>query len=214
MTESSGGLFSTGELAALQSSFHQGSAEASTTLAKWIGKPSVVKIESLDQLPLEEATSLLSAGDGPLCFCTVELKGLLTGEMILVFDDASGLALADLLLEQSQGTATEWTEMAVSVALETTNILCCTYLSSLSRSFSKTDGADELLPSPPKFQRDFAESLLEFALMGQAVASDQVFLVRTTFEIDATPVNWTLLFVPDAVSMLRIPELIASQTGR
>ncbi len=213
MTESRGDLFTPSQLAALQSSFHLGAEEASTALAKWIGKPSVVEIDSLEQLPLEEATSLLSDGDGPLCFCTVELQGLLTGEMILVFDDASGLALADLLLQQPQGTATEWNELAVSAALETTNILCCTYLSSLSRSFSKTDGADELLPSPPKFQRDFAESLLEFALMGQAVASDQVLLARTTFEIDANPVNWTLLFVPDADSMSRIPALIASQTG-
>ena len=66
----------------------------------------------------------------------------------------------------------------------------------------------ELLPSPPKFSRDFAGSLLEFALMGQAIASDQVLVVRTKFEIDATPLNWTLLLVPDAETVLRLPELL------
>ena len=208
MTTPSNDLFTANQWAALQSSFHQGSADASIALAKWIGKPSVVQIDSLEQLPLEEATGLLAAGDEPVCFCTAELKGLLTGEMILAFEDTSGLALADMLLDQPQGTATEWTEIATSVALETTNILCCTYLNSLSRSFSKADESTELLPSPPKFHRDFAESLLEFALMGQAVASDQVILARTRFEIDATPVNWTLLFVPDARSMSRFPGLL------
>jgi hypothetical protein len=44
--------------------------------------------------------------------------------------------------------------------------------------------------------------------MGQAMASDQVIVARTRFEIDKTPVNWTLLFVPDAESMLRLPKLL------
>jgi chemotaxis protein CheC len=113
-----------------------------------------------------------------------------------------------MLLDQPQGPTAEWTEMATSAALETTNILCCAYLNSLSRSFSKPSESPTLLPAPPKFSRDFAESLLQFALMGQAIASDQVILTRTTFEIDATPVNWTLLFVPDAESMSLLPELL------
>lgn len=210
MTESNNNLLDAFQLAALRSAFHQGSAEASQALAQWIGKPSVIELDSLEQLPLEEATGLLAAGDEPICFCSAEMQGLLTGEMILAFDDASGLALADMLLDQPPQTTSEWTEMATSAALETTNILCCAYLNSLARSFSKSGESSELLPSPPRFSREFAESLLEFALMGQAMASDQVILARTKFEIDGTPVNWTLLFVPDAPSMSRLPKLLAA----
>lgn len=208
MSDPSNNLLNSRQVAALSSSLHQGSTEASHALAKWIGKPSVVEIDSLEQRPLQEATGLLAAGDEPICFCAVEMNGLLTGELILTFDDASGLALADMLLGQPQGTADEWTEMATSAALETTNILCCAYLNSLSRSFSQVGESSELLPSPPRFSRDFAESLLEFALMGQAIASDQIIVARTRFEIDATPFNWTLLLVPDAPSMSRLPELL------
>jgi chemotaxis protein CheC len=207
-------LLDSNQLAALQSAFHQGSAGASQSLAKWIGKPSVVEIDALMQLPLEEATGLLAAGDEPICFCSVEMNGIITGEMILAFDDASGLALADMLLDQPTGTADEWTEMATSAALETTNILCCAYLNSLSTSFTDRGDSPELLPSPPRFCREYAESLLEFALMGQAVAGDQVILARTRFEIDTTPLNWTLLFVPDAPSMLRMPELLPARETR
>jgi chemotaxis protein CheC len=205
LTDPSNDLLDVNQLAALEASFHQGSAEASQALAKWIGKPSVVEIDSLKQLPLEEATDLLAAGDDPVCFCSAEMSGLLSGELILAFDDASGLALADMLLDRPQGTTVEWTEMATSAALETANILCCAYLNSLSRSLAESDESSELLPSPPRFCRDFAECLLEFALMGQAMAADQVILAQTRFEIDATPVNWTLLFVPDAESMSRLP---------
>jgi chemotaxis protein CheC len=196
------------QLAALESSFHKGSAEASQALAKWIGKPSVVETDSLEQLPLEAATGALGTGGEPICFCAAEMNGLLSGELILAFDDASGMALADMLLERPPGTTDAWTEVATSAALETTNILCCSYLNSLSRSFSRGGESLELLPSPPRFSHEFAESLLEFALMGQAIASDQVVLARTRFEIDQTPVNWTLLFVPDAVSMSRLRELL------
>jgi chemotaxis protein CheC len=196
------------QLATLKSAFHQGSADASEALAKWIGKPSTVEIDSLEQLPLEEATELLSSGDDPICFCLVEIQGHLAGKMILAFDDGSGLALSDLLFDQPLGTASEWSEMATSAALETTNILCCAYLNSLSRSFSKSDESRLLLPTPPAFGRDFAASLLEFAVMGQIVASDQIIVARTRFEIDAVPVNWTLLFVPDAGSMSCLPELL------
>jgi len=211
VTDRSNHLLDARQLAALESSFHQGSADASQALAKWIDRPSVVEIDSLEQLPLEAATGLLEAGDEPICFCAAEMNGLLTGELILAFDDASGLALADMLLDRRSGTTGEWTEMATSAALETTNILCCAYLNSLSRSFSQTVESPELLPSPPKFSHEFAESLLEFALMGQAIASDQVILARTRFEIDATPVNWTLLFVPDARSMSRLRELLEAE---
>jgi chemotaxis protein CheC len=169
----------------------------------------VIELDALEQLPLEQATDLLATSQEPICFCAAEIHGRLTGQMILAFDDASGLALADMLLEQPPGTTQTWTELATSAALETTNILCCAYLNSLSRTFSQVVPSCELLPSPPSFSRDFAESLLEFALMGQAIASDLVILARTRFEIDATPVHWTLLFVPDAPSMLGLPPLLA-----
>jgi chemotaxis protein CheC len=195
------------KLARLETSFHRGSADASWALARWIGRPSVVEIDSLEQLPLEEATGMLAAGEDPICFCSVEMTGCLVGEMILAFDDTSGLALADMALDQPRGTTTQWTEMATSAALETTNILCCAYLNSLARALVGHEGLI-LLPSPPSFHRDFAESLMQFALMGQAVASNQVIVARTMFEIDKSPANWTLLFVPDAQSMERLSELL------
>jgi chemotaxis protein CheC len=214
VTEGINPLLDEGQLRALGEALHQGAAEASGALVKWIGRPSVVEVDSLEQLPLEEAAGLLSAGEQPICFCATQTHGLLTGEMILAFDDASGLALADMVQGQPRGTTREWTDMAISAALETANILSCAYLNSLSRSLSKSGELSELLPSPPTFSRDFPESLMESALMGQAVASDQVVLARTRFEIDATPVNWTLLFVPDAPCKSRLPGLFAVNTAR
>ena len=38
--------------------------------------------------------------------------------------------------------------------------------------------------------------------------SDHVLLARTEFKINAVPVHWTLLFIPDAESMAILPKLL------
>jgi len=45
-------VLNSNQLAALKSLLHRGSQNASIMLAKWIGKPSVVEIDSLEQLEL------------------------------------------------------------------------------------------------------------------------------------------------------------------
>lgn len=198
------------QLDVLAQLLHGGVSEASTALERWIGKPTSISVDSVEQLPLSEATSVLGAGDEPVAFCVAAMGGRLTGQLILAFDDASGLTLADLLLDQPKGTATGWGEMETSAALETTNIVGSTYLNTLARTLPAGSGTSELLLSPPRFSHDFAESLIEFALMAQIVASDNVLLARARFRIDDDPVAWTMLLVPDAQSMSTLRELLGA----
>jgi chemotaxis protein CheC len=190
------------QLEIIQTVLHQVADEASDALGRWIDRPARIAFDAFEQLAIDEATSVLGASDEPICCCAAEVTGRLSGHLVLAFDDASGLALADMLLDQPRGTATGWGDLETSAALETTNIVCCAYLNALVRALPAAPGEPEaLLPSPPRFARDFAESLLQFALMDQIVMSDHALLARTEFHIDETPVDWTLLFVPDAGSM-------------
>jgi chemotaxis protein CheC len=190
------------QLEIMQLALHLGADEASDALGRWIDRPTRITFDSVEQLAMDEATSVLGTAETPICCCTVDMTGRLTGHLVFAFDDASGLALADILLNQPRGTASVWDELTTSAALETANIIFCAYLNALSRALPAVAGEPtELMPSPPRFARDFAESLLQFALMEQIVMSDQVLLARTAFHIDETPVDWTLLFVPDAESM-------------
>jgi chemotaxis protein CheC len=188
---------------------HSGSVEASDALGRWIGKPTRIQFDGVEQLSLPEASGVLGEGDELICFCAAQMRGRLAGQIVVAFEDTSGLALADLLLNQPRGTAAEWGEMETSAVLETTNILGCAYLNSLARTLPVDDGAmSELLPSPPRFSRDFAQSLIEFTLMDQIVISTRVLLARIEFRIDGEPVDWTVLLVPDAASMLNLRELL------
>ncbi|MGF1579629.1 MAG: chemotaxis protein CheC [Gemmataceae bacterium] len=197
------------QLQLLETSFHQGAAEASEAFSKWTGKPSTIRVESVEQLPLADATGVLGLGGEPICFVAMEMKGRLTGQLLFGFEEASGLALADLLLGQALGESQEWGELETSAALETTNILGCAFLNSLARVLPwAPEGPTELIPSPPIFARDFPDSLIQFALMGQAMVSDHVLLARTEFHINETPVDWNLLFVPDAESMSELRSML------
>jgi chemotaxis protein CheC len=198
------------QLKALTIVFRHGEDEASAALSKWLARPARISVEQVEQVPLAEATSVLGSPESPICACAMAMHGRITGQLILVFDDASGLALADFLLGNPVGKSSAWGEMEQSAALETTNIVGSAYLNALMRFFRASSGPSELLPGPPRFARDFAESLMQFALMSQAMASDVVFLTRTEFRIEGVPVNWNLLFVPDSESLAILTEMLPS----
>jgi chemotaxis protein CheC len=199
-------MLSESQLAALTELFRHGSDEASAALSRWLDRPARISIEAVEQLPLTEATNELGDPERPVCCCAMRLSGPIAGQLLLIVDDASGLALADLLLGQRIGTATSWGELERSASLETANIIGCAYLNALTRCLPvPAERPAELLPSPPQFARDYAESVLQFALMDQAMTSDVVFLTRTAFAIQDAPVSCNLLFVPsaDCLTVLR-----------
>lgn len=198
------------QLAALSALFRHASEDATGALSRWLGRPARVAIEEVEQVPLAAATEVLGQTEGPICWCAMAIEGPLTGELILAFDDAAGLALADLLLDRPIGTAIAWGEVEISAALETANIIGCAFLNAFARAIPASAAGDGgLLPSPPRFSRDFAEAVVEFALMDQAAASDSVFLTRTAFHIEHAPADCNLLFIPDAHSLPVLTELLA-----
>ncbi|WP_165225230.1 chemotaxis protein CheC [Aquisphaera insulae] len=189
--------------------FERGAAAASQALSKWLGEEVSLSISEVEQVDLAEAAGVLGPAEALVAACAMVLSGPLGGQMLLVFEDRAGLALADLLLRQPPGTTTTWGEIERSAAMETTNIVGCAYLNALAAhlpgGLAKGEGgdADELVPSPPTFLHEFAGSLLEFALMDQALELDRVLLVHSAFSAGRRDLSldWTLLFIPDHASL-------------
>jgi chemotaxis protein CheC len=75
--------------------------------------------------------------------------------------------------------------------LETGNILGCAYINALTRLI----GVD-LRPSVPYFIQDFASSVLQQALMTQAVAGDNLMLCDIGFHRQGSKLDWRVVFVP------------------
>lgn len=196
--------------------FERGAESASLTLSKWLGEEVRLSVSQVEQVDLAEAAQVLGPPETLVAACSMSLTGPLSGTILLIFEDRAGLALVDLLMHQPMGTATSWGELEQSAAQETTNIVGCAYLNALAAhlpgSLSRGGSAsEELVPTPPLFFHEFAGSLLEFALMDQALELDRVLLVHTAFAASRQGLNldWTLLFIPDRPSLFALSAALS-----
>ena len=207
------GPFTERQIAELTKAFHCGAAESSTALAKWLNSSMTMAIDAVDQCPLEVAIGILGEGESTVCMCLMEMQGTLTGHMLLAFDDVSGLSISDILLTREPGTATDWGDVESSCVLETMNIAGSAYLNGIANDLSARSGEMVyLVPSPPTFLRDFAESVLESAFMDQASAGSDVVFARTRFDLHGQALRWTFLLIPDPASLQRLSEILADLT--
>jgi chemotaxis protein CheC len=188
--------------------FERGAESASLALSKWLGEEVRLSISQVEQVELAEAAQVLGPAETLVAACSMGLSGPLSGTILLIFEDRAGLALVDLLMHQPLGTATSWGDLEQSAAQETTNIVGCAYLNALAAHLPGTlpgsgSAGEELVPTPPMFFHEFAGSLLEFALMDQALELDRVLLIHTAFSSSrqGLNLNWTLLFIPDRTSL-------------
>jgi len=178
-----------------------GAEGASRSLSRWLGAEVRLALGDVDLVDLEAAAGALGPPESLTAACAMGLSGALGGTMLLCFEDRAGLALADMLMRQPFGTATAWGEVERSAAMETANIVGCAYLNALAARLPGGGGTG-LAPSPPAFLHEFAGSLIQFAVMGQAAELDRVLLAGATFHSDAAgDLGWTLLFAPDAPSL-------------
>jgi chemotaxis protein CheC len=187
--------------------FDRGAEGASLALSKWLGREVRLAVSDVELVELERTGDLLGPPETLVAACVMGLTGRLTGSILLVFADRSGLALVDLLMHQPIGTTTAWGELEQSAARETTNIVGCAYVNALAAHLPGEDGdasgTGELVPTPPTFLHEFAGSLLEFALMDQAMELDRLLLIRSEFAggADMPQLNWTLLLIPSRAAL-------------
>jgi chemotaxis protein CheC len=142
----------------------------------------------------------------------MRVSGGVSGQLLLGFDDASGLMLCDALLAREE-RSTEWGELEKSAAMETTNIVGCAFLNSLSNIFPQftSDQAPSTLtwiPTPPVFIRDYAAAIMQFALMDQACEFDTILVAQTKFAINDRPIGWRLLLIPDAIVLRQLARIL------
>lgn len=199
------------DLERLATAFHCGADEASSALTRWLNAPTRITVDAVDQCPLVDVAGLLGDPDSVVCVCLMEMVGTLSGYMLLSFDDANGLALADLVLERGMGAAREWGEVEISCVTETMNIAGSAYLNGLATKLSTICAtAVELLPTSPLFLRDFAESLLQTAFLEQTMEKSHAVFARSRFEHAGQAFGCTFLLIPSPNSLRQLSQWLAT----
>lgn len=202
---------STEHLQKLLPAVQRGAAECSQAISAWCSAPLSMTVERVGQSTLQQATGLLGSGDSAVCACLMGMHGSCTGQMLLGFEDISGLTLADLILGRPDASTNVWGEVEISAAMETMNIAGSAFLNGLAADLAERSGRDiRLLPTPPVFHRDYAASLLESAFMDQALSDSQLVYTETRFELCGRPIAWTFLWIPGAESIGDLRTLLQS----
>lgn len=190
----------------LRTILERGAENASLALSKWLDRPVRLELGEVGLVPFEQATEAIGPGETLVAASAMSFAGRLTGQLILVFEDKAGLALADVLQGLPIGITLEWGDLERSAAQETANIVGCAYLNALASHLP--GGPETIAPGPPEFRHEFAASLIEFALFDQAIQADRVLLIETRFHADPLESGWSLLFVPSASSLAELASIL------
>ncbi len=180
-------------LEVLHQLFSTATRDASTAMCRWTNGLITLSLDEVREISLEQASEEFGLGGDLLTMVVMSLEGELGGEMILTFDEENGRQLAASLLSSPVETAEEWTELEKSALMETGNILSCAYMNALNRIVE-----NELRPSPPYFVQDYAASVLQQAMMAQAMTSDKIMICQTSFQREGEELNWNVFFLPTA----------------
>ena len=194
------------KLEVLRQLFASATHDASAAMCRWTDGLITLTLDEVREIPLEEVSSELDVGDELLTVLTmlvISLEGELGGVMVLAFDEANGRRLAATLLGSPPSENPEWSELEKSALAETGNILGCAYMNALTRL---TD--TNLVPSPPDFIQDYGASVLQQALMAQAVSHDKLLICRTGFHHEGGKLDWRVFFVPTEAMQTKMENTV------
>ena len=178
-------------LGALYELFASATHDASAAMCRWTNGLITVTLDQVREIALEEVSAELEIGDEPLTMVVLTIGGEVGGNLILLFDEVNGRQLAASLLGREPGSEPEWSELEKSALTETGNILGCAYVNALTRLI----GAD-LMPSAPYFIQDYGASVVQQAVMTQALTSDHLLLCQIGFRRKDEQLDWRVVFVP------------------
>lgn len=186
--------------------FASATQHASVAMCQWTNGRVSLTLDEVREAPLEEVSAYLDMDGDLLTAVTmviIEVQGDAGGQLILGFDDENGRKLAACLLNREPADSEQWSDLEKSALMETGNILGSAYLNELTRL---TDC--KLCPSAPYFVQDFAASVVEQAIVAQAMVRDNVLVCRTRFQFDKQHVNWSVFFVPEQPLLESIHEAV------
>lgn len=178
-------------LHALYELFTSATHDASAAMCRWTNGLIAVTLDQVREIPLEDVSRELGIGDDLLTMVVLSVGGEVGGNLILLFDEPRGRQLAASLLDRPPGDEPEWSDLEKSALTETGNILGCAYVNALVRLI----GAD-LMPSAPYFIQDYGASVIEQAVMAQALVSDRLLLCQIEMRRQEEQLDWRVLFVP------------------
>lgn len=187
------------QLDRLEAAIARGLQASAEGLARMIGRPVGMAAPRVELVPFAAIPGYVGGGQEETVAVYLGVSGDLTGHIVLLLPVPTALRLADLLLEQPPGTATQLTEIEMSALGEVGN---------LTGSFLLNSLADEarlrLLPSTPTVLHDYAGAVLGSIAAELSLVGDRALVVETDFQGESDSVQAHFFLLPEMESLSRL----------
>jgi chemotaxis protein CheC len=186
------------QIDALREVANMGAGHAATALSQMTGGTIMISVPRMHVSRLTELPTQFAPDEEPVAAVLLDMLGDLTGRTLLVFPKPTVMRMAELMLRRPAGSSVALGELERSAIKEAGNILSGAYLNALSDFMGMV-----LLPSPPTLVVDMSSSILTSTCLGDAFASDCVFVVETEFFMQdvAERLRGFFFLLPDPASL-------------
>src|SRR3989475_373929 len=170
-----------------------GAGHAATALSQLTNRRIMISVPEINIARLEEVPELLGNASDVVAAVLMHMLGDLTGRTLLLFPEAVGRKVCDMLLRRPLGTTATFDVLEQSCLKEAGNILSGAYMNALSDFMGML-----LLPSVPSLVVDVSAAVLTTTYLNFGHERDFVFCVETEFHIDsAEGLRGHFLLLPD-----------------
>jgi len=162
------------QLDALRELGNIGASHSATSLSQMVDSPIDITVPAI---------AMERIGGIPTIVGDVKVVGLLLeiregdrslGQLYNLFPEKSALNIVDRMMGQPLGTTAAIDEMGQSAIMEVANILTSAFCDAMADFLGIT-----VLPSPPRFVCDMADSIVQNTLVEFSLVSDDVIVFRT-----------------------------------
>ena len=169
-----------------------GVGNAAGALATMLSSQVRMTVPEVRLVAFNEAGAIMGGEEEVVFGILVNISGDINGMMMFLLAPESARVLVNGLVGGDSEEIEEFSELELSALEEIGNILCSSYLGSVSSFLNKT-----VSPTPPMLTRDMAAAILSVPAIAFSKMADGVLLIDTLFETEEKNATGFFLLVPD-----------------
>ncbi|HMK46187.1 MAG TPA: chemotaxis protein CheW [Methanocella sp.] len=185
-----------------------GTSHAATSLSQLVGSPINMSVPHLKLVSISNISSLMN--ELKVVGLLLELKNgdATAGFLYNLFPESSALRIVDRLMGLESGTTRDLDEMSQSAIMEVGNIITSSFCDAVADFLGIT-----MIPSPPSFVCDMADSIVENTLIEISMMADEVIIFRTDLADDEHIFEGYVLMFPNPDTLEKILSIIDAKLG-
>lgn len=178
-----------------------GTGNAATAMADLIGKKVTITVPKVELVSFNQVADFVGGADQVLASVYFEVKGDLSGTVMVMFDNTTAARLLSNLIPIEPVNFFALSEFQCSALKEIGNILAGSYLSALG-DFT----GQRIFVSIPNLAIDMADAVLSVPMIKLGSKSDCALLIQATFFEEQNNSGY-ILFIPEPVSARKLLDI-------